>query len=150
MTRPATRFKRLSRFVRRNARANPFAIMLLSLPALCLAKSPPCESWPINVADGQLIRAGLLERENLDWRKTRAVRLSSEKIGKDRLYHKDLYRQVHHVTYYEKSGKPISVITVNDAGWEECSMSQVEVFVVSLHLEPLEPLIKGLGDSPKQ
>ncbi|MCC8392993.1 hypothetical protein LJ656_10370 [Paraburkholderia sp. MMS20-SJTR3] len=127
-----------------------FAFTLLCFSALSIAKPPPCESWPTNIADGWLIDAGLLDKDKLDHAKTRAVRLSSEKIGKDRFYGKDLYRQVHHITYYEKGGKQISVITVNDAGWEECSMSEVEVFVVSQHMGPVESLIKGLDERNKK
>ncbi|MCC8392701.1 hypothetical protein LJ656_08885 [Paraburkholderia sp. MMS20-SJTR3] len=127
------------------------AVLVLSLPALCLAKPPPCDRWPTNIAEGWLMDEGLIERANLDHSKTRALRLSSEKIGKDELYGKDLYRQVYHITYYDKRGKQIvSVITVNDAGWEECSMSQVEVFVVSQHMGPAETLIKGLYNPAKK
>ncbi|MBC8732892.1 hypothetical protein [Paraburkholderia sp. UCT2] len=118
------------------------ATLLLSLPALSLAKPPPCDRWPTNVAEGKLKAAGLIDQTKLDFSKTRAVRLSSEKIGKDQFYGKDLYRQVYHITFYEESGKQVSVITVNDAGWTECSMSGVEVFVVSQHMGPVEPLIK--------
>jgi len=38
------------------------------------------------------------------------------------------------VTFTEKSGKTIEVITRNDASNEECSMSGVEVYVVSNRL----------------
>ena len=75
-----------------------------------------------------LRNAGLTENEKLDFSKTKTTRLASEQIGKD------LYRQVHLVTFIEKSGKTIEVITRNDASNEECSMSGVEVYVVSNRL----------------
>jgi len=54
--------------------------------------------------------------------------LASEQIGRN------LYRQVHRAIFTEKSGKTIEIITVNSASSEECSMSDVDVFVVSQHL----------------
>jgi hypothetical protein len=56
------------------------------------------------------------------------VRLASEKVGKD------LYRQVYDITFYEKTGSKIEVITSSKASNEECSMSGVDVFVVSRRL----------------
>jgi len=75
-----------------------------------------------------LKNAGLTDNNKLDFTKTKTVRLASEQVGKD------LYRQVHLVTFTEKSGKNIEVITRNDASNEECSMSGVEVYVVSNRL----------------
>jgi hypothetical protein len=37
------------------------------------------------------------------------------------------------------SGDPVEVITVNDASHEECSMSGVDVFVISKELGGLKP-----------
>ena len=76
----------------------------------------------------QLKNAGLIYSETTDFSKTRTTRVASEKIGKD------LYRQVHHITFVEKSGTPIEVIAVNNASHEECSMSGVEVYVISSRL----------------
>jgi hypothetical protein len=71
-----------------------------------------------------LKNAKATDNEKLDFGKTKTVRLASEQIGKD------LYRQVHHVIFTEKSGNTIEVVTVNDASNEECSMGPVDVFVV--------------------
>ncbi|MGF6964914.1 hypothetical protein OKW43_001919 [Paraburkholderia sp. WC7.3g] len=60
------------------------AVPLLSLPALCLAQSrpnPPCDRWPTNIAENSLKSAGMLG--SIDYTKTQAVQLASEKIGKD-------------------------------------------------------------------
>jgi hypothetical protein len=64
-------------------------------------------------------------RGEADFTKTKTMRLASEPIGKD------LYRQVHRVTFTEKSGKLIDVITVSSASREECSMGEVDAFLVS-------------------
>ena len=72
--------------------------------------------------------AQLLNNDNVDFSKTRVARLASEKVGKD------LYRQIHDVTFTLKSGDTIDVITRNDASSDECSMSAVDVYVISKHL----------------
>jgi hypothetical protein len=75
-----------------------------------------------------LKNAGITTNEKIDFKMTTTTRLASEKIGKD------LYRQIHHVTFTEKAGKTIEVITSNEASSEECSMSGVKIFVISQHL----------------
>ena len=113
-----------------------FALFTSSISAI--AQSPPekthgpdCSgSWPTNMTFVQLKNAGLADNKSIDFSKTKAVRLASEKIGKD------LWRQVYHVTFAKNSGDLIETIAVHDASYEECSMSGVEVFVVSKHLNP--------------
>jgi hypothetical protein len=95
------------------------------------ANAPNCsgvERWATRSAFVLLKNAGLTDNDKVDFTKTRTVRLASEKIGKD------LYRQIHHVVFTEKTGGTIEVITSNDASSEECSMSSVEVYVVSKKL----------------
>lgn len=75
-----------------------------------------------------LKNAGITNNEKLDFSKTQTTRLASEKIGKD------LYRQIHRVVFFEKPGNTIEVITSNEASNQECSMSGVNVFVISKHL----------------
>jgi len=113
-----------------------FALLLLP-SASALAGTPDCsgpERWPTSMAFVHLKNAGITNNDDLDFNKTKTVRLASEKIGKD------LYRQIHLVTFTKKSGETIQVITNNDASNEECSMSGVEVYLVSTHLgEQLPP-----------
>ncbi|WP_024929978.1 hypothetical protein [Methylophilus sp. OH31] len=114
------------------------AIFALLLPSTqSLAAVPDCsgpERWPTSMAFVELKNAGITTNDELDFDKTRTVRLASEKIGKD------LYRQIHLVTFTQKSGETIKVITNNDASNEECSMSSVEVYIISTHLgEQLPP-----------
>ncbi len=75
-----------------------------------------------------LKNAGLTSNDKVDSTQTKASLLASEPIGKD------LYRQINHVVFTEKSGRKIEVITRNNASNEECSVSGVEVFVVSKRL----------------
>jgi hypothetical protein len=112
-----------------------FALLVPSTSAL--AGAPDCsgpERWPTSMAFVHLKNAGITNNGDLDFDKTKTVRLASEKIGKD------LYRQIHLVTLTKKSGEIIQVITNNDASNEECSMTGVEVYLVSTHLgEQLPP-----------
>ena len=108
------------------------AFLLLSLSTLAFAASPKCDgpdNWAAMSAYAKLKNAGLVDNALIDFTKTKVKRLASEQIGKD------LYRQVHRVTYTFFSGKTLEVITINDASHEECSMTGVEVFVVSGHID---------------
>ena len=90
---------------------------------------PDCSGgWPTNMAFVHLKNAGLTDNYSVDFSKTKTVRLASEKVGKD------LWHQVYHITFTKKSGDTVEAIAVHDASQEECSMTGVEVFVVSKHL----------------
>jgi hypothetical protein len=80
------------------------------------------------MAFAHLKNAGLTDNSQTDPTKAVAIRLASEKIGTD------LYRQVYRITFHTNSGNDIEVITSSNASSEECSMSDVDVFVVSQHL----------------
>ena len=98
----------------------------LAMPAAAAqAKSPDCASWPTNMSLTHLKNAGLIDIPSVIDAQTRAVRLASEKIGKD------LYQQVYDITFQTKDGKTIEVITNSQASSEECSMRGVDVYVVS-------------------
>ncbi|HHT9114740.1 MAG TPA: hypothetical protein ACFYD0_15675 [Candidatus Wunengus sp. YC65] len=106
-------------------------IILFFSPSFAFTKDPDCtgaDRYPTSMAFGYLKDAGITDNYKLDFSKTKTVRLASEKIGKD------LYRQIHHITFVEKSGNTIEVITVNDVSNEECSMSGTDVFVVNRHM----------------
>jgi len=97
-----------------------------------VAKTPDCTGtnrWPAMSTSVGLFEAGLVERNQIDASKTKVIRLASEKIGND------LYRQIHQITFYKKTGESIEVITSNEVSSEECSVSAVKVFVVSRHLD---------------
>ena len=95
------------------------------------AAVPDCsgvDRWPTTMAFVHLKNAGITNNDKLDFSKTRTVRLTSEKVGDD------LFRQIHRVTFVDKSGGTVEVITSNEASNEECSMGPVEVFVISQQL----------------
>jgi hypothetical protein len=99
--------------------------LLLMDPLLCLAKTPACSAWPTNMAIVRLKNAAITDPTKLEESKTKAVLLASEKIGKD------LYRQIYDITFYEKSGAKVQVITNSEASSRECSMSDVDVYIVA-------------------
>jgi hypothetical protein len=106
-------------------------ILLILSPSFAFTEDPDCtgvDRWPTKMAFVHLKNAGLTDNNKLDFTKTKTIRLASEIIGKD------LFRQVHYIIFTEKSGNTIEVITSNEASNEECSMSGVDVFVVSRHL----------------
>jgi hypothetical protein len=113
-----------------------FAVLVVSTFAVAQptgdrVHGPDCSgSWPTNMAFVQLKNAGLADNKSIDFSKTRTVRLASERLGKD------LWRQVYLVTFTKNSGEEIEAIAIHDASDEECSMSGVEVYVVSKHLNP--------------
>lgn len=97
-------------------------------PVWAFADIPDCtnpDAWPAGMAFTRLKNDGILDNNILDFAKTKVTRLASEKIRKN------LYRQVHMVYFFKKSGARIDAITVNDVSHQECSMSDVEVYIVS-------------------
>jgi len=74
-------------------------------------------------------RAGLLTNEEMDFEKTKTVRLASERVGKD------LWHQVYLVKFFKKSGGGLEAVAIHDASVEECSMTEVRVLVISRHLK---------------
>lgn len=115
-------------------RAPLFAATLLApLTAHAASYVPDCtgaENYPAAMAHVQMKNADIMENEAFDFSKTRVSRLASEKIGHDKRYDDDIYRQVHEVTFTQKSGESLSAIVVSDATRTECSMGDADVYVV--------------------
>jgi hypothetical protein len=109
--------------------------LLIAMPVwTALADSPDCghpDDWAASMAFAHLKNAGLVRNDTTDLSKTKVVQLVSAKTGKD------LYRQVYKITFTDKSGNTVEVITINDASHTECSESGVEVFVISKDLGSL-------------
>lgn len=106
-------------------------LVAISLHVPTYAKDPDCtgvERWATSMAFVHLKNAGLATNDELDLTKTKTVRLASERVGED------LYRQVHYVAFTKRSGGTIEVVTSNNASSQECSMSGVQIFVVSRRL----------------
>jgi len=92
---------------------------------------PDCSGgWPTNMTFTHLKNAGLVDNSSVDFSKTKTLRVASEKIGKD------LWHQVYRVVFTKNSAEVIEAIAIHYASSEECSMTGVEVFVVSKHLNP--------------
>jgi hypothetical protein len=87
-----------------------------------------CTNWPKNMAFVHLKNEGLIDSKLVNDDKTEVKQLASEKLGTD------LYREIYLIKYIEKSGNEIEVITINDTSSEECSMSDVEVFLITKKL----------------
>lgn len=107
---------------------NIFLLLSFISPQNAVASPPDCagvNNWATNMAFTYLKNASLISNETIDFSKTKTFHIASEKIAQD------LYRQVHLVIFSDNAGKIIEIITVNDASHEECSMSDVEVFIVS-------------------
>ena len=112
------------------------ALLLLSVPAQAAAGIPDCSGpnrYPANMAFVYMKNAGIVTNDIVDFKKTTSKKLSYEKIGKD------LYRQVHLVTFERKDHKLVQANVWSDASSEECSMGDAQVFVVS----------QALGAPPK-
>lgn len=106
-----------------------FTLIIASLFSMhAQAENPDCSGvnrWATNMAYAQLKNEGYVTPESVNFNRTNTRRIASEKIGDD------LYKQVHHIVFTLKNGSSIKVIAVNDASSEECSMSSVEIYVVS-------------------
>ena len=92
-----------------------------------------CTNWPKNMAFVHLKNEGLIDSKLIDHDKTEVKQLASEKLDTD------LYREVHLIKYIEKTGNEIKVITINNTSSEECSMSGVEVFLITKIIKGVEP-----------
>jgi hypothetical protein len=112
------------------------ALLLVNFSSFAVSQAkkthgPDCSGgWPTNMAFVHLKNAGLTDNGSIDFSKSKTVRIASEEVGKD------LWHQVYHVTFTKRAGDVIDTIDVHDASIAECSMSGVEVFVVSKHLNP--------------
>ena len=104
---------------------NLLTILLGVFPIMCLAKGPDCYNWPMNMTEMWMRSAGIVDFKNLNIQKTKITLLASEKKGKD------LYTQVYHFVFYDKKGNTYEIITTNEASYEECSMSQVNSYLIS-------------------
>ena len=100
-------------------------ILLAVLPILSFAKGPDCDSWPMNMSEGWLQNAGIVDVINLDESKTKITLLASEKKAKG------LYTQIYHFIFYDKIGNSYEIITNNDTSYEECSMTGVDIYLIS-------------------
>lgn len=105
----------------------------LSLAALLLAggargQPPACAHWPTSMAYVQLKNAGVIDPATLDQNATAATLLAAQPLGHGR------YKEIYDIIFRDRSGHATEVVTSNEASADECSMSDVAVWVVSRHL----------------
>src|SRR5260370_41976956 len=99
--------------------------MLCTFPAYAAAEIPDCsgpDHWPANEAFVYMKNAGIVTNDQVDFKKTTSKKLSYEKIGKD------LYRQVHLVTFERKDRKLVQAVVINDASSGESAMGKTQIF----------------------
>jgi hypothetical protein len=92
---------------------------------------PDCtgvDRWPTMMALVRLKDAAVIDIDRLDSSKTKVLRMASEPLRDG------LFRQVHKVTFAERSGKTVQVITVSDASRDECSIGSVDVYLIGRDL----------------
>ena len=100
--------------------------LLAVLPILSFAKGPDCYSWPMNMSEVWLQNAGIVAIDKLNESKTKITLLASEKKAKG------LYTQIYHFIFYDEKGNTYETITKNDASYKECSMSDVDVYLIPI------------------
>ncbi|WP_017346228.1 hypothetical protein [Pantoea sp. A4] len=106
---------------------NSVLIVLVLFPFFSNAKpvKNDCRSWPMNMAEVWLKNAKIIDIPDLDESKTEVKLLASEK----KPHH--LYTNVFRFVFHANDGRKFEVITQNVASDEECSISEVNTYLVS-------------------
>ena len=103
-----------------------FILLSISACTSIKTKEPFCsgpENWPASMAYVKLKNAKII-KSPIEPNKTKVSMIMSKKIGSD------LYRQIHDVEYWDTMENYYRLFTISDASSEECSMSDVQVFLV--------------------
>ncbi|PIT12883.1 hypothetical protein [Snodgrassella alvi] len=100
-------------------------ILLVLSPILSFSKATGCHSWPMNMAEAWMQNAEIVDIPSLDESKTKIKLLA---LGKKK---KGLYTQIYHFVFYDRKGNSYEVITKNEASDDECSMSDVDSYLIS-------------------
>lgn len=107
--------------------SNLLMVIILFMVSPEAVADPDCagiDRWPTRSALVTLKNANLIG-DGVVFPKTKTIRLASERLSNGK------YRQIHLVTFVKKSGSKIEVITSNLVSKEECSVSGLQVFVIS-------------------
>ncbi|CAM3967667.1 hypothetical protein [Vibrio aerogenes] len=85
-----------------------------------------CHTWPMEIAKSWLKDRKIIESENiLDASKTQFRKLASEDLKEG------LYTDIYFFSFFDKHGKEYDLITQNISSDEECSISEVNIYMVS-------------------
>lgn len=93
-------------------------------------REPDCsgpDHWAAKVTVVKLKNAGIVTQEAF------VARVEARQILSQRLP-KGLYRQVFRVVIPRRGGSPLVALTISDATFEECSMNDPKVYLVSREL----------------
>jgi hypothetical protein len=104
-----------------------YAVTLTVAVPACASQPPQCDKpgqWPSNMAFVHLKNRGVTTNESIDFSKTKVLRIASEQVNDA------IHRQVHLITFTEIDGGTVETITISDATINECSMSNVDVYLV--------------------
>jgi hypothetical protein len=105
----------------------------IALSTPVFAQDPDCggpNHWPTAMVFVAMKNAKIVTNDQIDFSRTQTTRIASEKIGPD------LWRQVHLVRYFRNDGAALEAVAVSDSSQEECSMGDVQTFVISKKLLP--------------
>ena len=89
---------------------------------------PDCsgpDHYPAAAAFSVMKNEGLLTNESVRWKQVQSRTIASQRIGKN------LWRQIFRVTYPLTTGRKIEAIVVEEVSFDECSMSNPQIFLVS-------------------
>ena len=100
-------------------------ILLILCPILYFAKGPDCHNHALNKAKEWLQSSNIVEIENLNQSKLRITLLASEQKSKG------LYTQIYHFVLYDNQNKSYEVITKNEDSDKECSIGNVDSYLVA-------------------
>jgi hypothetical protein len=94
-------------------------------PLASFAKGPNCYSWPMNMTLAWMKNENIVDIRKLDESKTKITQLVSEEIKKG------VYTQIYNFVFYDTHGNSYQVITKSQASYEECSISDVNKYLIS-------------------
>jgi hypothetical protein len=108
-----------------------FAV-IVRIPFSVFPAEPRCDrpdNWAALSSFSKLKNEGVVGPLEIDLAKTTVEHLGSTRPGKN------LWRQVHHITYKSSSGVHLlEIIAVNEATDDGCSGGGVDIFLISKHL----------------
>ena len=108
-----------------------FIVSCISMPVLAEMhhvdenNNNDCHRYPMKVSKGWLQNNNIVSIQDLNLDKTMGEKLSSEKIKKN------LWNNVFRFIFIDKSNNKYELITRNVASDEECSISDVEIYMIS-------------------
>ena len=109
-----------------------FSVLLLSTHAIANMHhitedddNHDCHRYPMNVVQVWLKNSKIIDISNLNFDKTMGEKLSSEKIRRN------LWNNIFHFVFVDNNNNSYEIITRNIASNEECSISDVEIYMIS-------------------